>query len=183
MQLHTQPAHEVILRMHSISFKKFEKIWNSKVHLMDREAWCVADHRVAKSWTWLSDWTELKRFRQELVLTQFYRWGNWDTDRSSTWRIQGSKPISLCIILVTRSLLSKISLCIVQAPPSQVLTVYFQTQKMGGGIRICLLWGSPVTECQSPYLSSMFPNQPLDVLTTLSPKLSHPRVIHQPQAC
>ena len=28
--------------------------------LMDREAWRVAIHRVAKSWTWLSDWTELK---------------------------------------------------------------------------------------------------------------------------
>ena len=23
----------------------------------DREAWCAAVHRVAKSWTWLSDWT------------------------------------------------------------------------------------------------------------------------------
>ena len=111
-------------------FLKFEKIWNSKVHLMDREGWCVADHRVAKSWIWLGDWTELKRFRQELVLTQFYRWGNWDTERSSTWWIQGSNP-TYCITLVTRSLLSKISLCIVQAPPSQVLTVYFQTQKMG----------------------------------------------------
>ena len=27
--------------------------------LMDREAWRAAVHGVAKSWTWLSDWTEL----------------------------------------------------------------------------------------------------------------------------
>ena len=28
--------------------------------VMDREAWSAAVHGVAKSWTWLSDWTELK---------------------------------------------------------------------------------------------------------------------------
>ena len=28
---------------------------------LDREAWRAAVHGVAKSWTWLSDWTELKR--------------------------------------------------------------------------------------------------------------------------
>ena len=28
--------------------------------VMDREAWHAAIHRVTRSWTWLSDWTELK---------------------------------------------------------------------------------------------------------------------------
>ena len=34
--------------------------------VMDREAWCATVHRVAKSWTWLTDWTELKKSSKDI---------------------------------------------------------------------------------------------------------------------
>ena len=34
--------------------------------VMDREAWHAATHGVTKSWTWLSDWTELNLMNQQL---------------------------------------------------------------------------------------------------------------------
>ena len=37
-----------------MSLSKFREL------LMDREAWNTEVHSVAKSWTWLSNWTELK---------------------------------------------------------------------------------------------------------------------------
>ena len=33
-------------------------VWSSSRRWKDREAWCAAVHEVAKSWTWLSDWTQ-----------------------------------------------------------------------------------------------------------------------------
>ena len=43
--------------------------------VMDREAWCAAIHRVSKSWTRLSDWTELNchsaRWRQPQWISVF----------------------------------------------------------------------------------------------------------------
>ena len=41
---------------------------------MDREAWSVAVCGVTKSWTWLSDWTEVKYKILMLYLTLSKRW-------------------------------------------------------------------------------------------------------------
>ena len=40
--------------------------------VMDREAWSAAVHGVAKSWTWLSDWTELN-WTKSLVIEEWMK--------------------------------------------------------------------------------------------------------------
>ena len=42
--------------------------------VMDRDAWCAAVHGVPKSWTWLSDWTELNWISASPLRLQCYFW-------------------------------------------------------------------------------------------------------------
>ena len=41
-------------------------ILNNQELVIDREAWCATIHRVAKCWTWLSDWTDIKQQHLEV---------------------------------------------------------------------------------------------------------------------
>ena len=42
--------------------------------VMDRDAWCAALHGIAKSWTWLSNWTELNESQKPILSSNYKRY-------------------------------------------------------------------------------------------------------------
>ena len=84
--------------------------------VMDREAWRAAVHGVAKSWTPLSDWTELKKQQTEIVCVSHWVVSNslWPHGLQHTkllrlWDSPGKSIGVGCHFLLQRIFLTRVS--------------------------------------------------------------------------
>ena len=67
--------------------------------VMDREAWRAATHGVTKSWTWLSDWTELNEQRSNCQHLLDYRKNKSSRKTSISALLTMPKPLTVWITI------------------------------------------------------------------------------------
>ena len=89
--------------------------------VMDREAWCATIHGVAKSRTWLSDWTELN-WTEELYLTHIKTQSGWENSKFLTQVLKTlhwkpaygdlANTLACCILVTGRNFSLYILLCL-----------------------------------------------------------------------
>ena len=68
--------------------------------VMDREAWRAVIHGVAKSRTWLSDWTELKHISLIMMLVYSWKWCIYLLKNFVVWFIVLRNRIKCCSITI-----------------------------------------------------------------------------------
>ena len=73
--------------------------------VMDREAWHAAIHGVAKSQTWLSDWTELNWATFTFTNTVLGSWGrSWERRGYQSWRYYYVLPRTSLVVQTIKRL-------------------------------------------------------------------------------
>ena len=132
--------------------------------VMDREAWRAAVQGVAKSWTWLNNWTELNWTEQGKCLKQVRKWlerarrGGWLDFLSFFFFSFFFFGHAICGILVpccccclVASVVSD-SLWLYGLQPSRLLCPWYSPGKNTGVGSHAFLWGIFLTQGSSPSL-------------------------------
>ena len=65
--------------------------------VMDREAWHAAVHGVTKSWTWLSDWTELNTQSYQIIILKIIYKNINSKECRKTYVLKASNITYMCV--------------------------------------------------------------------------------------
>ena len=106
------------------------KLWES---VMDREAWWAAIHGVAKSWTWLSDWTELSSDTVVFFKFLFIYFGCAACEKLSSLTRDWTCPSCFGSVNLNHQTAR-------EAPPLLILDSIFAVDEFLPLLHVCLYW-------------------------------------------